>query len=169
MRNITDSQGFINSVYPCTEYLTFGPWIYMVPQYKCEDALILGYAGGTVAGLLRLFYGKIPITAVDIADCEDFYEVELIKADANEWVKTNTRPFDTVIVDVFPDGSQLPNDFIYTQEFADHLKRFARYIIVHAKEGADMSAYGTPFKVLQLNSSRFYYYMVYEIPTLPIR
>lgn len=168
MRNITDSQGFINSVYPPMEYLTFGPWIYMVPQYKCEDALLLGYAGGTVAGLLRTFYGAIPITGVDVADCQNDWNVQLVKADAREYVKT-CRNYDAVIVDIYEDGQMSPPAFVHSQEFADDLKKIARYIIVHTKEGADMSAYGTPLKVLSLNDSRFYYYMVYEIPTLPIR
>ena len=56
MRNICDKRGGINSVYPCTEYLTFGPWIYMVPQYKPESVLILGYSGGTTAAVIEVSY-----------------------------------------------------------------------------------------------------------------
>jgi hypothetical protein len=170
MRNINDSHGGMNSVYPCTEYLTFGSWIYMVPQYRPEDVLMLGYAGGTTAGLIRLIYGNLPIVAVDIDDThDDYYNVNLIKADAREWVKTNQRPFDCVIVDLFEDGERDPCGFIADPWFVTNLKRFSRYIIVHAKKDTDMSTYGKPLKVLQLNDSRFYYYMVYEIPTLPIR
>lgn len=171
MRNIEDSVGMINSVYPCTEYLTFGPWIYMVPQYKPEDVLMLGYGGGTTAGLIRLFYGSVPIVALDISieNTIDYYNVDLKFGDAKDWVKTNQRPFDCVIVDLTEDGNPIPPDFVSTKEFANELKRFARYIIVHASENTDMSAYGTPLKILQLNNSRFYYYVVYEIPNLPIR
>ena len=98
IRNIVDSKGYISSVYPATEYLTFGPWIYMVPQYKPSSVLMLGYAGGTTAGLIRKFYGEVPITAVDIAECEDFYGVNLVKADAKEYIKTSEH-FDTIITD----------------------------------------------------------------------
>jgi hypothetical protein len=169
MRNICDTKGGVNSVYPCTEYLTFGPWLYMVPQYKPEDVLMLGYAGGTTAGLIRLFYGNIPIVAVDIDDThEDYYKVDFIKQDARDYVK-GKRTFDCVIVDTYDDGAYKPCDFINDKEFVDDLKRIARYIIVHAKDDTDVSNYGKPLKVLQLNDSRFYYYMVYEIPTLLIR
>lgn len=143
----------------------------MVPQYKCEDVLMLGYAGGTTAGLIRMLYGPIPITAVDVADCEDYYNVSLVKADARDYVKTCKRPYDAVIVDLFDDGALKPCDFVFTNEFATDLRRIARYIIVHAKESSDLSAYDDLklVKKLQLNDSVFYYFMVYEIPTLPIR
>jgi hypothetical protein len=168
MRNIEDKKGFINSVYPPTEYLTFGPWIYMVPQYKCDDVLMLGYAGGTVAGLIRLFYGAIPITAVDMDKCENYYGVQFIQEDACAYVK-KCRRFDCVIVDLFESGELNPCEFIFTKEFATNLYSIARYIIIHAKKDSDMSAYGKPLKVLTLNDSVFYYFMVYDIPTLPIR
>jgi len=170
MRNICDSSGHVSSVFPATEYLTFGPWIYMVPQYKPESVLILGYAGGTTAGLIRLFYGDIPITGVDIGETENLYDVDIVKADASHYIKT-CKPFDTVIVDVFDDGGLNPCDFVFTQEFVDDLKNKANYIIVHADETSDMSAYRgiKQIKVLSLNSSRFYYFMVNEIHAIPIR
>ena len=48
MTDFLNKFGALNSVLPPTKYLTFGPWIYLVPQYKPENVLILGYAGGTV-------------------------------------------------------------------------------------------------------------------------
>lgn len=170
IRNICDSDGYISSVYPPTEYLTFGPWIYMVPQYTPNTVLMLGYAGGTTAGLIRLFYGDVPITGVDIADCENLYDVDLVKADAREYIKA-CEFFDTVIVDIFDDGKLIPSDFVFSAEFVDDLKKKANYLIVHASEDSDMSAYDgiRRIKVLSLNSSRFYYYMVNEVHTIPIR
>ena len=169
MRNITDSKGGRNSIYPPVEGLTFHPWIYMVPQYRPDDVLMLGYAGGTTAGLIRMIYGySVPITAVDIAECEDYYNVDLIQEDAQEYIKT-CRKFDSVIVDVYEDGEHIPCSFVTKQEFVTQLKDKARYIIVHAKESTDMGIYGKPLKVLELNDSRFYYYMVERIARLPIR
>lgn len=170
MRNICDSKGFINSVYPATEYLTFGYWIYLVPQYTPESVLMLGYAGGTVAGLIRLFYGDVPITGVDIGPCENLYNVDLVKADARDYIKT-CEHFDAVIVDIFDDGDLEQSEFVFSKEFADDLKKKANYIIVYANEKSDMSAYQDLYqvKVLSLDSSRFYYFMVNEISRLPIR
>lgn len=171
--NFIDTKGVLVSVYPPTEYLTFGTWIYMVPQYKPKDVLILGYAGGTTAGLIKTLYGAIPIVGVDIIDCEDLYGVQLVKMDAREYVKT-AREFDCVVVDLFEDGAAEPCDFILSEEFISNLKRIARYIIVHASSETDMGAYGKPLKTLNLphttqSDSKFYYYMVSDIPNLPIR
>lgn len=170
--NIEDSAGFISSIFPCTGYITFGPWIYMCPQYKPKSVLLLGYAGGTVAGLIRLFYGQdVEITGVDIDDCEDFgYGVELIKADAREYIKT-CRKFDAVVVDVFSDGHTHPCKFITSKEFADDLKKISNYIILHMTAGMSIENYQDlhHVKTLLLNRSRFHYFMVNDIPTLPIR
>ena len=127
------------SVYPPTKYLTFGTWIYLVPQYKPSSVLILGYAGGTVAGLIRLLYGDIPITAVDIEACDANYGVTFIQADAKEFVKTCNK-YDCVIVDLFPDLDNVC-DFVTSKEFADHLTRIANYIIINTLKEPDLSAY----------------------------
>ena len=90
-----NKSGSTLSVYPPQTFLTFEYWIYMVPQYKPKSVLILGFAGGTVAGLIRLIWGHdIPITAVDIVPCEPKYGVDFIEADAKEFVKT-CEEFDT--------------------------------------------------------------------------
>lgn len=159
------------SVYPCTRHLTFGPWIYLVPQYKPESVLILGFAGGTVAGLIRLLYGDIPITAVDINPCENLYEVTLIQADAREFVKT-CQKFDSVIVDLFPEGEMKVCDFVLSKEFAINLSRVADYIIVNTLHSPDMSAYDF-LKKEGVNKpsglgNLIYYYSVKEIPNLHI-
>jgi spermidine synthase len=122
----------ILSVNPPTQYLTFGPWIYLVPQYKPSSVLILGYAGGTVAGLIRLLYGDdVPIVAVDIEPCVDTYNVSLVQADAKEYVKT-CGSFDCVIVDIFDPNVNQAAEFVYNdEEFAANLTRIANYIIVN--------------------------------------
>ena len=164
-----DPSGGRNSVYPPTEGLTFFPYIYMVPQYRPNDVLMLGYAGGTTAGLIKLLYGAIPITAVDLnPPFEDYYDIRFIQADAREFVR-DCRKFDTVVVDLYADGDNQPCAFVSSPEFAQDLQRIARYIIIHARTGTDLSTYGTPLKVLALNDSRFYYFMVERIGEMPIR
>ena len=170
MRNITDSIGQTHSVFPCTEYLTFGAWIYLVPQYKPDNVLMLGYAGGTVAGLIRLFYGDVPITAVDLEFIGDEYNVNFIKADAREYVKTCDK-FDTVIVDLFPKGKKLEVcEFVFTDEFVKDVKKKANYLIVHTQH-ENMNAYKNLklLKVITVDSSKFYYYVINRIARLPIR
>ena len=167
--NIVDPSGGRNSIYPPTEGLTFFPYIYMVPQYRPNDVLLLGYAGGTVAGLIKLLYGAIPITAVDVnPPFEDYYDVRFIQEDARRYVR-DCRKFDTVVVDLYADGDNQPCSFVTEPAFVQDLQRIARYVIVHARESTDMSVYGTPLKVLALNDSRFYYYMVERVGRLPIR
>jgi spermidine synthase len=131
----------ILSVYPATKYLTFGVWVYLVPQYKPESVLMLGYAGGTAVGLIKLLYGDVPITAVDINPREDEnrYDVNFIQQDAFEYVKTAPK-FDCVIVDCFQDDDD-PCGFIKTQEFANNLTRIANYIIINTLKEPDLSAY----------------------------
>ena len=127
------------SAYPPTTYLTFAYWIYMVPQYKPRNVLMLGYAGGTVAGLIRLLYGDVPITAVDIELCTNSYGVELIQADAKEFVKTCGN-YDCVIVDLFYTDYAEPCEFVGNPEFVKDLQRISNYLIVNSLH-TDMSAY----------------------------
>lgn len=157
------------SVYPPTKYLTFGPWIYLVPQYKPESVLILGYAGGTVAGLIRLLYGDVPIIGVDIEPCENLYGVHLIQTDAKEYVK-NCGKFDTVIVDLFPDDKEEICDFVNTKEFVGDLARISNYIIVNTINQKDMSAFEDLEQIAmhypdRLNN-KIYYFQVNPIPDL---
>ena len=158
-----------NSVLPCTKYLTFGPWIYMVPQYKPESVLMLGYAGGTTAGLIRLLYGDVPITGVDIEPCEESFGVIPIQADAFEFVKTCGK-FDCVIVDCFNGTDDDPCGFIVSEEFAQNLTRIANYIIINTLKNPDLSAY-KHLKHIGVNkpsgvANLIHYYRVDPIPDL---
>lgn len=159
-----DKSGNPYSVYPPTTYLTFAYWIYMVPQYKPESILILGYAGGSTAGLIRLLYGNVPITGVDISPCENMYGVNFVQADAKEFVKTCGH-FDTVIVDLFePDSPGTPCAFITSKSFVQDLKRIANYIIINSLHIKDMSAYNE-FRKIGINkpsgsAEQIYYYEV---------
>ena len=162
-----DKSGLMCSVYPPTTYLTFACWIYMVPQYKPKNVLMLGYAGGTVAGLIRLLYGDVPITAVDVEACENRYGVNLVRADAKEFVKTCGH-FDSVIIDLFTEGP-VCCDFITDPEFVNNLSRIGNYLIVNTLD-KDMSAYNRLRKIgvnkPSGSSNLIYYYEVKKIPNL---
>ena len=167
--NIENPAGGIDSVYPCTEYLTFGPWIYLVPQYKPRSVLMLGYAGGTAAGLIRLFYGDVPITAVDLEKPNQFfYDVDFVQADAQEFVEDCGR-FDCIIVDVWDHTRPEPCGFVSTPEFAETAMGKCDYLIVAGMDDTDMSAYPRPVKVLSLGRLRFHYIVVNRVAQLPIR
>lgn len=169
MELLKDKSGNSYSAYPPTTYLTFSYWIYMVPQYKPESVLMLGYGGGTVAGLVRLLYGDVPITAVDILPCENRYGINLVQADAQEYVKTCGK-FDTVIVDLFStEISCDPCPFVSSPEFVSDLKRIANYIIVNGLH-SDMSAYKNLRRVgvnkPSGSAEQIFYYEVNKIPNL---
>lgn len=120
----------LESVDPPTKYLTNGMWIYMVPQFKPKSVLILGYAAGTVAALIRLLYGDgVRIVGVDNEPCEATHGIEFVQMDAAEYVKQCGK-FDVIIVDLFDlGGSKIP-DFVYEEWFVKELKKKANYIIV---------------------------------------
>lgn len=172
MRNITGAGGVINSVDPCTSYLTFGPWIYLVPQFHPESVLMLGYAGGTTAGLIRLLYGDVPVTAVDVNFMEDPYGAECIEMDVRQFLVEDQRHFDALIVDIFPPESpDRSYPFVLGREFAKQVTSRCNYLILHAAEGDDVSSYESfhHVRTLGINQSRFHYYMVNRIARLPVR
>lgn len=157
---------------PCWRYLTFAPWIYLVPQYKPESILMLGYSRGSVAGLVRLLYGDVPITAVDINPIKDNpYNITFIQADAEEFVKTCGH-FDTVIVDTFYQikRNPYPCKFVTDPVFIANLERIANYIIVNTLKDLDMKNY-SHLRRMGMNSpsgnaDKIYYYEVNDIPNL---
>lgn len=158
------------SVFPPTKYLTFGVWIYLVPQYKPKNVLVLGYDDGTVAGLIRLLYGDIPITGVDIKPLGiNRYNVNYVQADACEFVK-NCGKYDCVIVDCFNGDDQNPCGFITSKEFAENLIKIANYIIINTLKEPDLSAYNRLRKIGVNKPSGLanlvYYFEVNKIPDL---
>jgi len=128
------------SAFPPQTFLTFEYWIFMVPQYKPKNILMLGYAEGTVAGLIRLIWGNVPITAVDIAVPEENrYGVEFIQADAWEFVKT-CQEYDAVLVDLFDNNTGNNCQAVTNPEFIANLSRVGNYLIINSM-GLDMSNY----------------------------
>lgn len=138
-----NSEGINYSVYPPQTFLTFDYWIYMVPQYKPKNVLILGYGGGTVAGLIRLIWGPdVQITGVDLVPSpdKDKYNVNFIQADAREFVR-ECGSYDTVIVDLLDNEKVVNAEFVTDPDFIENLERIANYVIVNTLD-LNMSAYG---------------------------
>jgi len=164
----------MNSVTPCTKYLTNGPWIYLVPQFEPESVLILGYAGGTVAGLIRLLYGdNIPITGVDIKDCEPTYGVDFIKADAQDYIKTCNK-YDVVVIDVFSTQNEVDPVFVYSAEFTDDIRRVCNYVIINNPGERPMTEYRKRFHSYGKNrpnrlNNHIYYFGTEDYKHLIIR
>ena len=175
--NIQDERGQLHSIADPSLYLTFGVWLYLVPQYKPTSVLMLGYGGGTAAKYIRMFYGDVPITAVDFSDVSEFLidGVEWIREDAKEWVYDTDQKFDCVIVDLYDTGDFHPPEFVLSKKFAKRLGEICNYIILHTTRDDDTSAYDY-YKVRELTTNsrgefepHFHYYMVNEIPSLPVR
>lgn len=175
--NIQDERGQLHSIADPSLYLTFGVWLYLVPQYKPESVLMLGYGGGTAAKYIRMFHGNVPITAVDHADVSEFLldNMEWVEEDAQNYVKTAPK-FDCVIVDCYDTGDFMPPEFVLSKEFADDLGQIANYVILHTVVGNDISAYDQYKKIRTLNLGRtdkyapeVHYFMINEIASLPVR
>jgi len=174
--NIQDERGQLHSIADPTEYITFGIWIYLVPQYKPKNVLMLGYGGGTAAKLIRMFHGDVPITAVDFSDVSEFLidGVEWVNANAKDYVKDCPK-YDAVIIDLFDTDDMHPQSFVHTKEFADDLAKISNYIILHNVVGDDTSAYDQFNKIRTLNLGRtdkyapeVHYYMVNDV-NIPVR
>ena len=134
-----NKNGNANSVYPPQTFLTFEYWIFMVPQYKPKNILMLGYADGTVAGLIRLIWGNVPITAVDIKPCANRYGVNFIQTDAKEFVK-DSKKYDAILIDLFDSETGIICDFVTNPEFVADVSKIGNYLIINSL-GVDMSSY----------------------------
>ena len=130
---------------------------------------MLGFAGGTVAGLIRLIWGDVPITAVDNKACTNRYGVDLILADAREFVKTCSE-YDAILVDLFDKDSGKICDFVTSPDFIADLTRIGNYLIINSL-GADMTNFshlreiGTN-KANELGALIYYYETKGRIPNL---
>ena len=176
--NIQDELGQLHSVADPTLYLTFGVWLYLVPQYKPKNVLMLGYGGGTAAKYIRMFYGEVPITAVDFSDVSEFLidGVEWVNENAKDYVKTAPKS-DAVLIDLFDVGDNVPQPFVLTDEFAEDVGKIANYVVLHTTVKDDVKAWDSRFtKIRELTTNsgspwepHFHYYMINDIPSLPVR
>jgi spermidine synthase len=94
-----------------------GYWAAMLPERAPRDALLLGLGGGTIAHLLVRACGPLPIVGVDddpavialgrAAFGLDLPNLEVVLADAFDYVAECRRSFDFVCVDLYRNG-QIP-------------------------------------------------------------
>lgn len=108
-----------------------GYWPLMVPDVRPSRALILGMGGGTVAHLITRQFGPVPITGIEhdptvirlarSAFGLDAPHLQVVEADAFEFVPNAAGPYDYVAVDLFADG-RIPAA-IFGRPFLKHLKR----------------------------------------------
>jgi spermidine synthase len=103
--------GVVQSISPEDGLIGGGYWAAMVPDDRLRNALILGLGGGTLARLLQARWGYLPIVGVDddAAIVETASSIgwlprsglEIVMADAFEYVQTCGQRFDFVAVDLF--------------------------------------------------------------------
>jgi len=135
------SSDIIHSVEPCTAYFGLGYWSYMIPPFKPETVLILGYGAGTIAGLIRKVYGEdVEITGVDMEKYGDgdAHASHLIIQDVFEYFRTvkEGKTFDYVVVDVF-DGKDFKHGSaqgMFEEEALDILKHLTGKMIAFNME-----------------------------------
>jgi spermidine synthase len=103
--------GVVQSVLVDDGPLGPGYWPLMLPEARPSQALILGLGGGTIAHLLTRRFGPIPITGVECDPrvirlaCSAFGlelpHLEIIEADAFQFVEDAAGPYGYVAVDLF--------------------------------------------------------------------
>jgi spermidine synthase len=103
--------GVVQSISPEDGLLEGGYWAAMVPDERPHTALILGLGGGTLARLLQARWADLRIVGVD--DDASIVEtasavgwlptrgLEVVIADAFEYVHSCTASFDYIAVDLF--------------------------------------------------------------------
>lgn len=84
------------------------------PDGPPRSILMLGLAGGTTFRILRQLLPEVELTAIDIDEGIvdlarthmdlDSNRIEIVFADAYQWLRTNKRSFDVVIDDVYLAG-----------------------------------------------------------------
>ena len=115
-------------------------WEGVLKKYGKKDSswLILGLAGGTMAGLISRYLNPEKIVGVEIdpvmVDLGKKYlnmgkipKLEIVIADAKKYVRNNNSHFDYILVDMYL-GDKLP-DFVYDFGFLKQLKSRGTFVI----------------------------------------
>ncbi|OGG26863.1 hypothetical protein A2960_01735 [Candidatus Gottesmanbacteria bacterium RIFCSPLOWO2_01_FULL_39_12b] len=101
-------------------------------NHEVMNCLVLGVGGGTVVGVVKSKYPLCKITGIEIDQqminaankyfgLGKFRDLELLKADACNWVSKNKSKFDLIICDLFID--ELNPDCSRTEEFLVGVKK----------------------------------------------
>ena len=130
--------GALQSVKPAETMFGFTVFAHMIPPFRPEHTLMLGYGGGTVPALMRKIWGDCKITGVDIEPRSDrFLEHRMKIMDARDFLMDATKDsifknripllgqtkYDYVCVDLW-EGDKVC-DFVFGLEFAVRLKEIA--------------------------------------------
>jgi len=153
------------------EVLNYG--LDSIPVENLNSALVLGLGAGCVVGSLRKRYNfSGPIKGVEIDPVvlqiaeEEFdlsadENLEIICADAFEFVQTTKEKFDLVIVDIFID-IEVPNLF-YQEEFWFHVKKLMNkngFVLFNA--GIDLTEEKLN-EFLDILPEKFLYQIIFEV------
>ena len=123
--------GVVQSIVVPDGPLGAGYWPAMLPEVRPRRALILGLGGGTIAHLIWRQFGPIPVVGVEnnpevvrlarTAFGLDRPELEIVEADAFDFVDGAEGPFDYVAVDLFNAGQIPPR--IFSRPFLRGIRR----------------------------------------------
>ncbi|HEU0027583.1 MAG TPA: methyltransferase domain-containing protein [Ktedonobacterales bacterium] len=113
-RKVLRVGGVIQSV-EVDERYTADVWDALLPRRRPANALILGLGGGSIAKLMTLRWGPVPITGVERDPAvvelarrefglDQFDHLTIVTADAFVWTRTCDRTFDTICVDLYVAG-----------------------------------------------------------------
>ncbi len=104
----------------------FDVWDAFIPRHRHPwRVLILGAGGGTIATLLTQSYGPIAITAIErdpavaqLARADfglvDLPNVQLLEANAFDWVVTDDQSYDLICIDLYVAGEIVHGVFATT-------------------------------------------------------
>ncbi len=133
--HLTQSGGLVKDVWqPVLKHLTTS---YRLQATSC---LILGLAGGTLAGMLAKKFPGIRITGVEIdpvmislgkkyLNLDQIPNLKIVIADANSYILNHKSYFDSIFVDLYI-GDQLPV-FVYSLRFLNRLKKLSSCVIIN--------------------------------------
>jgi spermidine synthase len=103
--------GVVQSVLVDDGPLGPGYWPLMLPEVRPDRALILGLGGGTIVHLLARRFGPVPVTGVErdprvirlarSAFGLDLPHLEIVEADAFQFVEDAPGPYSYIAVDLF--------------------------------------------------------------------
>lgn len=128
-RYVYDMKG-IASLSPSEHLFGYTYFSHMIPPYKPESTLILGYGQGTCSELMRKVWGQMKVCGVDEVKSDwGYVEDKMVVGDAYKFVKecSNSflkRRFDYILIDLFK-GGKVP-EFVFSPDFSVMLKEILK-------------------------------------------
>ena len=106
----------------------------MIPPFKPNKTLILGYGMGTVADLTRRIWGddcKIVCVDKDLSN-RPYYEYQFFEMDALQALKSFTangftETFDYIVIDLFNGGELSP--IVFSDEFVELIEKISSKLV----------------------------------------